>query len=200
MDFMEIIIDAYNLLKQLTNGPLGEWERSRFISTMQSYAHKKQHTVTIVFDGGSYERPFLEDFDDITVVYSGFKLTADDYIKNLLPRLYPNNALIVTADRAICHAADNHNITSINPPDFMRFVHKAVNTAMHVVMRSKDKPKPLHASAKDHLSIDELMEAASNVIIDKDQMIEHDETHDRRAPKKVLSKTERKLETIVKKL
>jgi predicted RNA-binding protein with PIN domain len=194
---MNIIIDAYNLLKQLTNGTLGEHERRRFISSMQLYARKKQHAITIVFDGGSYQRPFLEDFDEVTVVYSGYELTADDYIKKLLPRLHPNNALIVSADRAICTAADDYNIASINPPDFMRFVHRAVDTSMHATIRSKEKAQPLN---EDHASIDDLMEAASKVIIDKDQMIEHDEKQYRHAPKKILSKTERKLETIIKKL
>lgn len=194
---MNIIIDAYNLLKQLTNGPLGEHERRRFISSMQLYARKKQHLITIVFDGGSYQRPFLEDFDEITVVYSGYELTADDYIKQLLPTLHPNNALIVSADRAICTAADHYDIASINPPDFMRFVHRTINTPIHATIRNKEKAQPLH---NDHASIDELMEAASHVIIDKDQMIEHDEMQHRHSPQKNLSKTERKLETIIKKL
>lgn len=197
---MEIIIDAYNLLKQLSSGTIGEHERRRFITTMKSYSIKKHHKVTIVFDGGSFKRPFWEDFDDVRVVYSGFELSADDYIKQCMPALHANNALIVTADRAICMVADRYDIVSINPSDFMRFVHKAVDTSMHVAIHGDDKARPLRAQTQKTESLDALMEQASAVVIDKDRMLEDNDAHVKRTIQKRLSKTERKLETIVKKL
>ncbi len=47
---MVIVIDGYNVLKQLHDEIVSSEERSRYITTLKRYAKKKTHTIILVFD------------------------------------------------------------------------------------------------------------------------------------------------------
>ena len=79
---MQIIIDGYNLIKQLFNvSKVSEKKRDSYIQQLISRAKAKSHTLVIVFDGGSYGFPTQEYLNGNLIIYSGYKESADDVIK-----------------------------------------------------------------------------------------------------------------------
>jgi hypothetical protein len=116
---MIIIIDGYNVLKQL-NPNSSEKTKQHFISQLSSYAERKHHTLIIVFDGGDQPYDYSEHYNKVKVIYSGYKQTADDVIKALLEKMKNEDALLVSSDRELVRYAHRNTIES---SDALAFYH-----------------------------------------------------------------------------
>jgi predicted RNA-binding protein with PIN domain len=79
--YMIIVIDGYNVLKQLSLGRhISEQERRQFVHMLSSYRNRKKHSIMLFFDGGPSTWPSKEVIAKVTVIYSGAKKTADAVI------------------------------------------------------------------------------------------------------------------------
>lgn len=120
---MIIIVDAYNVLKQITRDTwVSEPERVRFIKQLAKYAKKRGHKLIVVFDGGT-DKNFVQEYKcGICVVYSGISESADEYIKRLVQRHKNYDLLLVSSDSDLAAWADQHAIESIDSSEFYKIV------------------------------------------------------------------------------
>lgn len=186
---MHIIIDGYNVLKQaLGSKMIAEGQRRAFIALLGRYSQKKNHTITIVFDGGPDAWPSQEKDHGIIVCYVGIKHTADDLIKKAL--VQKPHVLLVTSDNEL-KAAAKHGTMLMDSLDFYALVKqelapKTKLPAGTVLKTSRDE-NPL---------VDELMRKDSQPIY-KEQTQEQQE---RRSKSQTPSKKERAYLQKLKKL
>lgn len=127
---MIILIDAYNMLKQIImRREVAQQERTRFLSLMSRYGKKKNHHIVVVFDGGPYEWLHRERVHGIRIVYSGVHETADDYIKHYISGHPESDVLLVSDDRELNHYAARFSMPSISPRDFYILVQEALHAS-----------------------------------------------------------------------
>ncbi len=191
---MYIIIDGYNLLKSLFKSvEVSEKERSWFHAQAATYARKKGHTIAIVYDGGSVDRPTQEKKGSIITVYSGWRSTADDVIKGMIDEKMPPDMLVVTTDNQLSSYAERGGVPTMRSADFYR------------VMRMEDSPEfvgykkapgAAHKSEQHASSVelDALMQEGSSVLLYKEEAAGEEPSAQK------ASKKERLAAKIVKKL
>lgn len=189
---MHIIIDGYNVLKQmLTDEQIGLPQRRAFINMLGKYAAKKNHNVTVIFDGGPDTWPTQEKDHGVTVIYSGTKQTADDIIKKLLStKKY--GILLVSSDNELKAAAARAEGASINADDFYALVKDELTQKS-----DQSSTDILIKTTTDSVSwLDELMRT------DTGKMYKYDEPGEdqRKSPSQRLSKKERAYVQKIKKL
>ena len=93
---MILLIDGYNLIKNVLGvSSITSKDKSDFIRKLDSYAKQKNHKVILVFDGGGYSFPFTEKIGLVKVIYSGYKQSADDFIKNYIKENKNQNLLLL---------------------------------------------------------------------------------------------------------
>jgi uncharacterized protein len=105
-----LILDGYNLLS--AGGALSghlESARERLLRDLASYRHRKNHHITVVFDGwqqgqSSEQR---EHRSGVQVIYSRRGERADQVIQRLA-REYGPDCAVVSSDHEIVHAARAH--------------------------------------------------------------------------------------------
>lgn len=193
---MIIIIDAYNVLKQVSRTTFVEKkERTAFLKKLADYAHQKHHTIIVVFDAGEYDRTTQRNYQGITVMYSGAHASADDVIKKLFMNYPPTTIVLVSSDRELCAYAGNFGIVSIDSHEFYRLLDQKDTAPRVTVVKSLNVPKK-RAGHISSPATDTLMQEASSVIMYKDEQ----EAPIKKSVGKVLSKKEKKMLTVVKKL
>lgn len=193
---MNIIIDAYNIIKQIfSKDRISERERSWFLSRLAEYANKKKHTIYIVFDGGPYERPTVEKRGTITRVYSGRHKSADEVIKMYIEEQVLKPLLIVTTDRQVNIFAARHNVPSIDSLDFYGLMNEE-KTARPVqgLQKAPGEAHKLHEKEQS-TELDQLMQEASQVLYYKDET-----NQELKGSKKKSPKEEREMLKVIKKL
>ncbi len=195
---MIIIIDAYNVLKQKSNTSYVSTEEiTLFLKLLVEYADKKGHSLVAIFDGGPYHWPHEHTIGNVTVIHSGTRLSADDIIKRCLDSAEPHNTVLATSDRELCIYASDHGVPSIDSVDFARLVE---SNSDYNVMRVVKSQQPVKRMREQGLSeFDQLMEKASQVMIYKDEDISPTSPAPHKGGKKI-SKQEKKLQRVVKKL
>jgi len=189
---MHIIIDGYNVLKQaLHSGEISDMQRRAFINSLGKYGAKKNHRITIVFDGGPDAWPTQEKDHGITVIYAGIKQSADDLIKRAMKERQ-HNILVVTSDNEIKTAAARQDIVTMNAQDFYALLKQE--------MRPIHEPKKNHGMVKtsqeENPLLDSLMRQDFSAIYKPDE-IRSDERHSK---SNKLSKKERAYQQKIKKL
>lgn len=116
---MFIIVDGYNVLKQLiAHDHISETERLAFVGLLGRYAKKRGHKIEIVFDKGPCIYPMKEKYHGVTVVFSGEYKTADDIIIAFCREHQAKDILVVTKDRAIIQAVTSGNCEVVDPKIF----------------------------------------------------------------------------------
>lgn len=193
---MNIIIDGYNIIKQVfAKTHVSEKERAWFMNKLTEYAHRKKHTLYVVFDGGPYERPTIETRGVITKVYSGRHKSADEVIKNYIEEQVLKPMIIVTTDRQVNAYAARHKVPSIDSLDFYKLLieDKAV-AQLHGLKRAPGKAHKLNTE-QEHTELDTLMEEAASVLLYK----EEDQKERTKSGQKI-PKEERQMLKILKKL
>lgn len=195
---MVIIIDAYNMLKQiLRSREIAERERTYFLSLMGKYAYNKRHHMVIVFDAGPYEWQHKERIHGMQVVYSGLHETADDYIKHYIHTHQESDLLLVSDDRDLNNYAARFSMPSISPYDFHLLVQEALRAPESHRLRSDHVATKLSDTESEDIDI-LMQEASRNVPTKREDMPNITQTG--LGDGKKLSKEERKLLQKLKKL
>ena len=189
---MHIIIDGYNVLKQVVHsGEISPMQRRAFINILGKYGTKKNHRITIVFDGGPDAWPTQEKDHGVTVIYAGIKHSADDLIKRAMKERQ-HNILVVTSDNEIKSAAASYGIVTMNAHEFYLLLNqeiKPVHTPKknHGIVKTSQEENPL---------LDSLMRQDFSMMYKPDE----DQMEERRSKSSKLSKKERAYQQKIKKL
>lgn len=191
---MHIIIDGYNLLKSLfKKEEIAQKERAWFHAQAADYARKKNHTIAIVYDGGSVDRPTEEKKGAIATIYSGWRSTADDVIKTMIDEKAQRDMLVVTTDNQLSSYAVRGGVPTMRSYDFYKLLRmedepdfEGYKKAPGIAHKSEG-----HVSSAD---IDALMQEASSILQYKKEEGGEEKN------KQKLSKQERLAVKIIKKL
>ena len=188
---MIIIIDGYNLLKQVepTSSP---GTKQKFIRELEAYANHKRHNLIIVFDGGDQPYEYHESQSKVRITQSGYKQTADDYIKRLLEQEKGKDLLLVSSDRELIKFAQQLNIESTQSRLFWTLIHSQktdVSPTHTTALIRKSNPTP-------NQELEKIMEETTRKIPQKFE----DQAPSRKRSGQSFSKQEKKLLKKVKKL
>ena len=190
---MIIVVDAYNVLKQIIRGTLvTENARTTFITQLGMYSKKKGHDLVVVFDAGPYERPFKELVKGVKVVYSGIHESADQWIKKYIEQHKSYDILLISTDRELNNYAARYAVQSLDSLDFYAMVKQTLHQQG---CQTKQSPivKIAHDSSQE---IDALMGSTRVVSKAEDALL----TKERNSSGNKLSKKERNLINKIKKL
>lgn len=115
-----LIIDGYNLLS--AGGRLGgqlESARERLLRDLASYRHRKNHHITVVFDGWQQGQSseHREHRSGVQVIYSKRGERADQVIQRLA-REYGSDCAVVSSDHEIVNAARAHGAFVMGAQEF----------------------------------------------------------------------------------
>lgn len=192
---MIIVIDGYNVLKLVhSTTHIHESARTQFLKQLAAYGKRKGHSIVLVFDGGPYDMSTAERHGQATVVYAGYRETADDYIKRYLDEHRNRELLLVTHDRDLVNHALRYDIPTIDVwPFYERVLKKEPSHAQTGHFRRCQAHK-LHPDEVDP-ELDAMLEQAD--ILEK---IEYECTPEREPRGKKQSKLSKSLETLLKKL
>ncbi len=167
---MLIIIDGYNVLKQTQTDDITENQRNAFINKIAKYIKKKGHKAIIVFDGGYFGWETKEKIRGVSILYSGYKQTADESIKQFISEHRNKNLLLVSSDRQLNHWADEAGVTSIDSHHFILLLKQALQKKqVRSVMKKKNIIK---TSDSQNQELDQLMHEATQEIEVKEEDIE----------------------------
>lgn len=124
---MVIIIDGYNLLKQLHPHAKEnlKWHKKTLIKALGLYKKIKTGAIKeiiLVFDGGVLAHATREVHQGIVVLESGHKKTADDWIIDYSERFKKQEITVVSMDRELCLACERHGSFSMSVFDFAHAV------------------------------------------------------------------------------
>jgi hypothetical protein len=160
---MIIIIDAYNILKQITSETfISDKTRNNFIDSVKWYADKRNHKVILVFDGGPYDWTHREKNGKlVTVVFSGRHESADEFIMHYLHHHSSMDILLVSSDHELGLCASHFNMPSLNALDFYGLLKDCVRSLPFVPF-----PHEIIAESDD---LDTLMEEATEVVPSKEE-------------------------------
>ena len=160
---MIIVIDAYNFIKHVSGKSLiSDKEIRGWIDTFKKYTRLKTNKVVLVFDAGPYICQSDEIHENVTIIYSGQKQSADDVIKTWLANHRGVDVLVVTSDREIRNFASGIDILSVASDDFYNIFVRV----MHCEETYEQKIKhTLHKTTMvESLELDELMEKSSRFL------------------------------------
>ncbi|PKN03174.1 hypothetical protein CVU75_03595 [Candidatus Dependentiae bacterium HGW-Dependentiae-1] len=197
---MILVIDGYNVLKQSLRQPqISERAKQHFIAQLNAYGIAKKHTIVVVFDGGPYWNTDTEKIGGITIVHSGTKESADDYIMRYLDTHTASDLLLISTDRDVCKHAWDLNIESIDAIDFYHLLQEGTETQP---MQKKSRQNAVKLTNSNQPELDNLMHEASQQVNTKKE--NDSETNTRPSKQissgKMLSKTERRMLKKIKKL
>lgn len=190
---MNIFIDAYNLLKQLHGvTQVSAQQKERFMDQLNQFARAKGHAIYLVYDGGSLSRPESEHVGVLTIIHSGYKLSADDVIKQKMLHYASEHTLLVSDDRQLCDYLAAAGFAALGTADFYTLMKQDIKKTEAAFMKKGVAHKiPGYSSTPE---IDQLMQESGLYGYEKELESQQDNY-----PEK-LSKKEKKLKKLVKKL
>ncbi|HBS48378.1 TPA: hypothetical protein DEO28_00315 [Candidatus Dependentiae bacterium] len=117
---MKIIIDGYNLLRNIYHKEKGKLEKQRdlFIRQLGIYRHKKGNDLIVVFDGGLFGHATREIRNGVVIIFSGQKLSADDWIFNYVQNNPNEELLLITYDRQLKDRCKRFGVDSLGVNEF----------------------------------------------------------------------------------
>lgn len=166
---MTIFIDGYNILRYLSEGPVTDQERTRFIAQLNRYVRIKGHTIIVVFDGGFSDVSYQETVGSVSVVYSGVRMTADQVLLDMVSSMAGNQILLVSNDRALITAASKLGAIAMAVGHFYSYVVSALRNAgaKRTLVSSIVKTTKTKNSA-----LDELMKSTSGQAREKKKIVQ----------------------------
>jgi len=194
---MILLIDAYNVLKQISAAQyINEAQRNAFVRKLEKYSLAKGNTVIVVFDGGTESRPLDSMHGSVRVIYSGYRMNADDVLKRLCVEFkHRATVALVSSDRELCSFAYHHGVTCVDADLLDTVLRKAAEAPALQMIKGYDKAHK-REGYESSSEIDQLMqEATKNVMIKQEDGIA-----EQRGGKKTLSKVEKKIKKVVNKL
>lgn len=213
---MIVIIDGYNLLKQLFPGAKGliDQQREHFIRQLGYYQqkkHKEIKEIIVVFDAGPFRHATREIKHGITVVFSGQKSNADNWIIDFTERKKGQEILVITMDRELIESCGKNGAQALSSLEFYQLMQKCIlenapQKSTFSVITTLEKYEPIDLddefsqSPIDQHALDLLMEQES-INITKD-VAKNDKLpqQQRKGSGFTLSKEEKKAYTKIKKL
>ncbi len=147
---MIIIVDGYNLLKQLypNNKENLELHKKTLFRKLGVYKKIKQGTIKeiiVVLDGGSLVHAIREVHHGVTVLEAGYKRSADDWIIEYVDRYKTQEITIVSMDRALCFTCEQHGAFSMGVFDFAHAVDQIIK---NTVIQREFTPAPASNTLK----------------------------------------------------
>jgi len=218
---MIVLIDGYNLLRQVFAGVKGtlDAQRSQFISELGYYfaqKHEDLQEVILVFDAGPFLHASREVKNGISVIFSGQKSSADDWIINYARKHREHKIVVVSRDRKMLDECIKFGAQQVDSLEFYNMVQDVIVAgafgAQDLVKKGELEQLKKYEkadtdwlydeqSAADRKAVDLLMSQASlqndhkNFI--PDELIEAG--REKGNPRK-LSKKDRELNKVLKKL
>ncbi len=191
---MNIFIDAYNLLKQLhAIAQVSAHQKHIFIHQLKQFARSKGHHIYLVYDGGESSRPESELIGPVTIVYSGYTLSADDVIKQKIVHFAHEHTILVSDDRQLCDYVAVSGYAALGTSSFYKLMKSDIQKEQAACIKQGIPHKtPGYASTPE---LDKLMHEASSIDYYKDIELFQETSHPQQ-----LSKKEKKLKKLVKKL
>ncbi len=122
---MIIVIDGYNLLKQIYPGTQSDKTKQRLIRELGVYKHQKSDRISeivLVFDGGHMTHATREISRGIVVMLSGTRSSADQWIIEYIERHRSKEILVITLDREIRNKAQQYGADSLGVYEFYDIV------------------------------------------------------------------------------
>ncbi len=140
---MIIIIDGYNLLKQIFPGAKRTLDKQRtaFIQQLAYYKSKKPQIseIIVVFDAGPSTHATREIKSGVVVVYSGVKSSADAWILLFVERNKGKELLVVTLDRALREACHTFHADTLDVYEFYKMLQHNLLSHAEQSFTAKDK-------------------------------------------------------------
>ena len=212
---MIVIIDGYNLLKQIFPGIKENLEKQRtiFIQRLAYYKAKKNKEISeliIVFDAGPSNHALRIIKSGIIVIFSGVKSSADNWILDFAERNQGKELLVVTLDRALREACEKLGADWLSVYDFYTIMQRNLLDEAAVAMETGvnqehalEKYDPvdndiLREKVTDTQALDLLMEQAC-VNISPDKGDDQNRVSNK-SKSYTLSKKERRMYSKIKKL
>ena len=213
---MIVVIDGYNLLKQLFPGKnCSDKQRNIFIRQLGYYKIKKTKEIKeiiVVFDAGPFAHASREIKNGVTIIFSGQKSNADNWIIEFVERKKNEELLIITMDRRLIEACGRGGARALSSLDFYHVMQKCILDGPQ-----QQSPQSMHAPLKkyglsntaydlpeinsiDQCALDLLMEQESFGIIEDNYEEPELNTKNRKGCKVTFSKKEKKAYTTIKKL
>lgn len=136
-----LIVDGYNLLGH-TRGLSDrlESEREHLLRVLAAYRHRKNHPITVVFDGWRQDRPMEqhEHRGGVQVVYSKRGEKADQVIQRLV-RQYGSDCAVVSSDHEIVNVARSHGAFVMQAQEFAEKLTAPVSSVGAVLHKELDR-------------------------------------------------------------
>jgi len=220
---MIVVIDGYNMLRQIFPGDKGKLDSQRkyLIQQLAHYKNCKKNEVSdiiIVFDAGPLHHATREVHKGIIVMFSGQHSCADEWIINYTKKNKDKEIIIVTKDRAIIRECAKYRAESIDGSSFYQLISNALTE--HVLTQNNvDTPlydeqitkfEPIQSIYDDELpqekilinkqKLDFLMQQASVVTPKKDLTDNQNTPSSRKGAAQSLSKKEKKIYAKIRKL
>ncbi|MFA6535410.1 MAG: NYN domain-containing protein [Candidatus Babeliales bacterium] len=217
---MIVVIDGYNLLKQIFPHVKGriDKERNAFIRQLGYYKSRKPKEIKeliVVFDAGPFSHATREIHEGVTVMFSGQKSTADDWIIEYADSHKGMDVLVVTMDRKIIQACEKAGATTLGSLDFYGIMQSflleeaaqelstqavvpGATTVLEVEKYDQDDEE-LNGKKVDRKALDMMMEQAG-FFVNKEDDVDLDRGKSRKSASSKLSKKDRQLLSKVKKL
>jgi predicted RNA-binding protein with PIN domain len=161
---MILIIDAYNLLKQIFPGVKNTLDKQKtaFIKQLAYYKVKKGDNISqiiVVFDAGPSNHATREIKSGIVVVYSGVRSSADNWILNFVERNKGQEILAVTSDRELRESCKKLNADSICVYEFYNILQQNI---LHDLSTATPEPSKTSESIEKYepIELDEIYQTS----------------------------------------
>lgn len=150
---MHLIVDGYNLLADA--GSLSEHlesARDTLVQDLTAYRYRKNHLITVVFDGWQQGRPSeqREHRAGVQIIYSKRGERADQVIQRLA-RKYGSGCAVVSSDHEIVDAARAHGAFIMGAREFagkLRLSRGAASTIPYKELDSGSDTRPRRGPEK----------------------------------------------------
>ena len=141
---MVIVIDGYNLLKQMFPRVKGQLDKQRhnFIKQLGVYKKCKKDSIKeiiVVFDGGLLGHATREIHSGISVIFSGQKSCADEWIIKYVNKNPSKSLIIVTLDKELIEQCKRDNVDVVNVFDFYNIVNNALREDIELNLKKSVK-------------------------------------------------------------
>lgn len=215
---MILLIDGYNLLKQVfchVKGKLDK-QRKQLVKELGFYKHKKEDIkdIIVVFDGGLFNHATREIKHGVVVIFAGQKQSADDWILHHIEKNKNREFLLVSMDRELKQKAGKFGVDSINVFDFYKLLQSCLQDDVEKLFtpvgdgelkkHSHDKVDIFENCEQkvDTEALDLLMEEASLNYpgFEKKENYQNDDSLERKGSSKTVSKKEKHYRAKIKKL
>ncbi len=214
---MVVLIDGYNLLRQIMpqHKRTPDAQKQHLIKLLSYYKAKKKKElkdIILVFDAGPFSHASREVKQGVSIIFSGQKSSADEWIIEYAEKHRELNILVITKDRKLILECARHGTSSMDVFEFYNIMQSSIlSDAEHradtekqatVLQRDAIKYDDLGCDVLENFNksstVDLLMEEASITLPQKDNSLEPVQKN--KGCSLALSKKEKKLYATLKKL